>query len=81
MKTIKLDIVSPERLLFSGEVEQVKLPGTLGAFTILPGHAPIVSSLRQGNVTYVPVGGTAQSLQMKSGFVEMSHGKATVCVE
>lgn len=77
---MNLDILSPERELFNGEVESVTLPGVVGAFTILPHHAPIVSSLEKGNVVYV-IGGQEQRVAIESGFVEMSNGRVTVCVE
>ena len=48
MKGLHLDIVSPDKEIFNGEVDSVTLPGTLGSFTILSQHAPIVSSLKAG---------------------------------
>ncbi len=54
--TFHFDLVSPEKLLFSGEVDQVDVPGTEGDFGVLAGHAPIVSALRPGIMT-VFVGG------------------------
>lgn len=81
MERLELEIISPERVLFRGDVEQVTLPGAAGAFTILPRHAPIVSSLVAGEVGYVPAGGTRQRLAVAGGFVEMSHGRVSVCVE
>ena len=53
MKGLHLDIVSPEKEIFTGEVDSVTLPGTLGSFTILVQHAPIVSSLKAGTLAYV----------------------------
>ena len=47
MKELHLSIVSPEKSVFDGEVKIVTLPGTVGSFSILPGHAPIVSSLKR----------------------------------
>lgn len=52
MKKLHLNIVSPEKELFNGEVESVTLPGTMGSFSILPQHAPIVSSLGTGKLIY-----------------------------
>ena len=49
---LKLKIVSPERIEFTGEVDSVKVPGTMGNFEILTGHAPIISSLQKGIVEY-----------------------------
>ena len=80
MKNLHLSIVSPERSIFEGEVESVNLPGTMGTFTILPQHAPIVSSLRSGTLFYVE-NGTEKSLDIQGGFVEMSDGQVSVCVE
>ena len=48
-----MDIVSPEKEIFTGEVDSVTLPGTLGSFTILVQHAPIVSSLKAKNVHWI----------------------------
>lgn len=75
-----LNIVSPEKELFNGEVESVTLPGTMGAFTILPQHAPIVSSLGKGRLTYVK-DGEEHGFDIRSGFMEMSNGKVSVCIE
>ena len=80
MKGLHLTIVSPEKELFNGEVESVTLPGTMGSFSILPQHAPIVSSLGAGTLVYV-TGGEEHALDIQSGVVEMSNGKVAVCIE
>lgn len=80
MKELHLDIVSPEKEIFSGEVSSVTLPGTTGIFSILPQHAPIVSSLKAGQVSYVTMDGEEHTLDIHSGFVEMSNGEASVCI-
>lgn len=77
---MKLSIVSPEKEIFNGEVKSVTLPGTMGTFSILPHHAPIVSSLKAGKVSYITVEGEEYTLDIHSGFVEMSNGEASVCV-
>ena len=53
MKRLHLSIVSPEKEIYNGEVNSVTLPGVIGSFTILPQHAPIVSSLKEGKLSYV----------------------------
>lgn len=79
---IKLDIISPEHRLFSGEVELVRLPGSAGAFTVLTGHAPIVSSLVRGVVSYLTAPAAEEhQLRITGGFVEVSDNRATLCVE
>ena len=80
MKKLYLIIVSPEKLLFNGEVESVTLPGSAGSFTILPQHAPIVSSLTAGRFVYV-TNGEEHTSNIQGGFVEMNNNQVTVCVE
>lgn len=80
---LSLTILSPEKELFSGEVLSVTLPGEKGRFTVLPLHAPIISSLVQGALIYQPVTADTQpvSLQITGGFVEVKENRVTVCVE
>jgi F-type H+-transporting ATPase subunit epsilon len=81
MATFHFDLVSPEKLLFSGEVDQVHVPGLEGDFGVLAGHAPIVSALRPGIMT-VYVGGQAQRMVVLGGFAEVSaDGKLTVLAD
>lgn len=80
MKGLHLNIVSPEKEIYNGEVSSVTFPGTAGIFSILPQHAPIVSSLKEGKVTYVTMDGDENELDIHNGFVEMSNGVASVCV-
>lgn len=80
MKQLQLNIVSPEKEIFKGEVTSITLPGTMGIFSILPHHAPIVASLKEGQVLYVTIDGEEHILDIHSGFVEMSDGEASVCV-
>lgn len=81
MKDLHLTIISPEKKLFDGEIKSVTLPGTVGLFTILPQHAPIVSSLSQGSLVYVTLDGTEHDLDIKGGFIELSNGVASVCID
>ena len=80
MKKLYLNIVSPEKEIYNGEEESVTLPGTIGTF-ILPQHAPIVSSLREGKVMYVPTEGEEQTLDIEGGFIELSGGVVSACVD
>jgi F-type H+-transporting ATPase subunit epsilon len=77
---LKLKIVSPERVVFSGDVERVTVPGTAGEFEILVNHAPIISSLERGTVTYQSEEGL-QSLLVQGGFVSVKKNEVNVCVE
>jgi len=81
MATFHFDLVSPEKLLFSGEVDQVDAPGTEGYFGVLAGHAPMVSALRAGIMT-VTVNGQAQRMVVLGGFAEVSaEGTLTVLAD
>ena len=81
MATFHFDLVSPEKLLFSGEVDQVDIPGTEGDFGVLAGHAPVLSSIRPGIMT-VFVNGQAQNMVVLGGFAEVSaDGKLTVLAD
>jgi F-type H+-transporting ATPase subunit epsilon len=81
MATFHFDLVSPEKLLFSGDVDQVDVPGTEGDFGVLAGHAPLVSALRPGIMT-VTVNGQAQRMVVLGGFAEVSaEGTLTVLAD
>lgn len=80
MNELHLSIVSPEAAIYDGEVTSVTLPGTMGVFSILMHHAPIVSSLKAGTVSYITLDGEEHTLDIHSGFVEMSRGEASVCI-
>lgn len=80
MKEMHLVIVSPERMVFDGEVSQVTLPGQVGEFQILKNHAPLISVLAAGKLTYTS-GTEMQSLNISGGFVEVSNNQISVCAE
>lgn len=79
--SLLLKIVSPLRVEFEGEVEVVAVPGTQGRFEILQNHAPIISSLEDGIVTYRTVGGEDVYLKILGGFVEVQKNVVSLCVE
>ena len=77
MATFHFDLVSPEKLTFSGEVDQVDIPGTEGDFGVLAGHAPIVAAVRPGFLTII-AGGKKQRIIVLGGLAEMSDSGLTV---
>lgn len=77
---LMLKIISPEKIVFNGEVENVTVPGTLGSFEVLNDHAPIISSLEKGHVIYT-VNGEKQELEIIGGFVEVKRNEISLCVE
>ena len=80
MNDIKLHILSPEGTLVKTTVSLVTLPGMLSPFTVLPGHAALVTALVEGDVRYVE-NGAEKRLHIKEGFAEVGDDKVNVCVE
>jgi F-type H+-transporting ATPase subunit epsilon len=80
MATFHFDLVSPEKLAFSGEVDQVDVPGTEGDFGVLAGHAPVVAAVRPGILT-VTTGGSKQKIIVLGGIAEVSEKGLTVLAE
>jgi F-type H+-transporting ATPase subunit epsilon len=80
MATFHFDLVSPERLLLSGEVEQVDVPGSEGDFGVLAGHAPMVTALRPGILTIKREGGEVKVVIL-GGFAEVSPNGLTVLAD
>jgi F-type H+-transporting ATPase subunit epsilon len=78
---MQLDILTPERKLFSGEVFGVQLPGITGLFEILDKHAPLVSALGKGNIKVLKDKTNTVNYSITSGFVEVLDNKVSVLVE
>lgn len=76
---MKLEIISAEKVLFKGNVQRVTLPGSLGMFTVLEHHAPLISTLTHGEVVY-EVGGTEKLLPIEAGVVEVLDDRVVVCI-
>jgi F-type H+-transporting ATPase subunit epsilon len=81
MALMKFELVSPERLLISAQVQQVTVPGTEGLFTVLPDHAPVLSTLRPGVVEVVTEEGTAERIFVRGGFAEVNNLGLTILAE
>ncbi|MCI5982241.1 MAG: ATP synthase F1 subunit epsilon [Bacteroidales bacterium] len=75
---LNLEIVSPEKVIFSGDIELVEMPGKRGRFTILKDHAPIISSLTEGSIRVRPVGQEEINVPCKAGYVECSANKVSI---
>ena len=78
---MKLEILTPEKKLFSGDVYGVQLPGITGLFEVLDKHAPLVSALGRGNLKILKSKNDFQNFTIQSGFVEVLNNKATVLIE
>ena len=72
MATFNFELVSPEKLLFTGPVEQVVVPGTEGDFAVLKDHAPVMSALRPGVIVITDDKHEVQRLFVRGGFADVS---------
>ena len=80
MATFHFDLVSPEKMAFSGEVDQVDVPGAEGDFGVLAGHAPVVAAIRPGILTVI-AGGAKQKIIVLGGLAEVSEKGLTVLAD
>ena len=78
---LRLKVISPEKILFDGDVESVTVPGTLGEFEVLENHAPIISSLNAGKMMFVVPNEGKMEINIAGGFVEVQKNDVSLCVE
>jgi F-type H+-transporting ATPase subunit epsilon len=69
---MQLQLITPEKVFFTGEITQVNIPGTLGDFGVLPGHSPFVSTLRAGAVTIDLANGETRTINVTGGIAEVT---------
>ena len=75
-----LDIISAHEVMFKGEADSVTLPGELGQFTVLRNHAPIISVLVEGKVSYRTSDGSEKDLSIKGGIADVENNVVSVCI-
>lgn len=75
-----LKIISAEDIVFQGEVKVVHLPGTMGAFTVLPGHASLISTLTPGEIRYTDASGEEHKVSVGGGLVDVDSNIVSVCI-
>ena len=76
-----LEIITPDKKVFEGEVKSVQVPGSKGSFTILKNHAPIISTLEKGTIKVEDISGKKYEFNVGSGVIENSANKVIVLVE
>ena len=74
-----LKIISSEAIVFEGEVSVVHLPGSLGAFTVLPGHASLISTLTPGTVRYTAADGEHKA-EITGGIADVDNNVVSICI-
>ncbi len=78
---MKLEILTPEQKIYSGDVYGVQLPGISGLFEVLDKHAPLVSALKSGTLKILKDKNSTSQYTIQSGFVEVINNNTTVLVE
>jgi F-type H+-transporting ATPase subunit epsilon len=78
--TFKIELVSPERVLLSGEATEVVVPGLEGDFTVLAGHAPVISALRPG-ILDIRNGSAHRRIYVRGGFAEVDPTQVTILAQ
>lgn len=82
MAGLRFELVTPERLLRSGEVHMVVVPGTEGDFGVLAGHAPMLSTIRPGEIAiYAAAGGAPERVKIEGGLAEVNERGLTILAE
>jgi F-type H+-transporting ATPase subunit epsilon len=76
-----LEIITPEKKVFAGDVDAVKLPGADGSFGILNNHAPIIATLKKGTVKITDNSKKVESFEINGGVVEVMNNKIIVLAE
>ena len=80
MANLNVEIITPSQVIFSGEAISISLPGSKAPFQVLSGHAPIVSSLDNGNIK-IDLGQQEKIFQSSTGFAETNNNKVSVLIE
>ena len=78
---MQLEILTPERKVFTGDVYGIMLPGTEGSFEVLEHHAPIIASLGKGKMKVLKDKTHSETYEISGGFIEMLNNKASVMIE
>ena len=78
---MKVEIISPESTLYTGEAMSVTVPSKMGPFTLLKNHAAIVAILEAGKVVLTEPSGESHEFAIKGGFTENHDNQLTICVE
>lgn len=81
MATFNFELVSPERVLFSGDVDAVVLPATEGDMTILAGHSPVMTALKTGFLVITSTPGNGRRVLVRGGFADVNQNGLTVLAE
>lgn len=80
LKIMHLQIISPQKELFNGDIYLVQVPGEKGSFEILNNHAPVISTLNKGKIKVIATDGHLEFFEIKDGFVEVKNNEIKILV-
>ena len=78
---MKIEIITPDRNVFEGEISSIRVPGKKGSFQVLKDHAPIISTLENGPVIMVDMEGNQVRYEINGGVIEVKHNKIILLAE
>ena len=76
-----LEIITPDKRLYSGEIELIRVPGSKGSFEVLKNHAPIISTLEKGKIKILTADKKEEFIQISGGMIEVKNNKIIVLAE
>lgn len=79
-KILTVRVISPEKTIFQDEAAAVFVPGSVSPFEVLPGHASIISSLSEGNLSIRMLSGDMQTFAVSGGIIRVKDNQVTICV-
>jgi F-type H+-transporting ATPase subunit epsilon len=78
---MKIEIITPDRKVFEGDIKSVRVPGKMGSFQVLKDHAPIISTLENGPVIMVDQAGKETRYEISSGVIEVKMNRIILLAE
>jgi F-type H+-transporting ATPase subunit epsilon len=78
---VNLEVITPEKTLYQGEVNSIHVPGSKGSFTVLKNHAPIISTLEKGVLSIVTKENRSESIEIEGGIIEVKKNKIIVLAD
>jgi F-type H+-transporting ATPase subunit epsilon len=78
---MKIEIITPDKKLFEGQVKSATFPGSEGSFGVLNNHAPMIATLKSGKIELIEENNTKQEFVVKGGVVEINQNKVIVLAE
>lgn len=78
---MKIEIITPDRKIFEGDIKSIRVPGKKGSFQVLKDHAPIISTLENGPVIMVEQSGTETRYEINGGVIEVKQNKIILLAE